>query len=273
MYSENDYRNYLMHADHKYLEKIVNGARTRYFYTRDALQAYYNNLKNKAGAAVNKLAGNIEVRTARAIRGKSPQLKAYQKAERTAYKEGLKNAKQIAKEKKRYEKYKTKAAKSISAKNTRAGLLNVHKTNKGYRLGGKIGNKVRSVTNALRHPIKSISSKVRLSKYSKKYYQKVYNSKISEWKQKAETKAANQAKRKESHNKRGSYSSKTANGGMANISSWTAKGGNGGRSYSESLDKALSAYGIYLGNTWAGFKSQMKRNYENSDYNKYIRKK
>lgn len=269
MYSENDYRNYLMHADHKYLEKIVNGARTRYFYTKEALQGYYNNLKKKAGAAVDKLAGNVEVRAVRAVRGKSPQLKAYQKAERTANKEGLKNAKRMAKEKRQYEK----SIKSISAKNARAGLFNIHKTNNGYQLGGKIGNKVRSVTNALRHPIKSISSKVRLSKYSKKYYQKVYNSKISEWKQKAETKAANQAKRKESHNKRGSYSSKTANGGMANISSWTAKGGNGGRSYSESLDKALSAYGIYLGNTWAGFKSQMKRNYENSDYNKYIRKK
>lgn len=51
MYGNNDYRDYLEHADHKYLEKIVNGAKTRYFYTREALQGYYNSLKKGASGA------------------------------------------------------------------------------------------------------------------------------------------------------------------------------------------------------------------------------
>lgn len=37
----------------KYIEKIKDGAKTRYFYTQDELKAYYDQGKNKASAAVN----------------------------------------------------------------------------------------------------------------------------------------------------------------------------------------------------------------------------
>lgn len=82
MYGNNDYRDYLMHADHKYLEKIVNGAKTRYFYTREALQGYYNSLKKGAAGASIRAKNDIA-----AVRNKASRALSARKTSSAASKD------------------------------------------------------------------------------------------------------------------------------------------------------------------------------------------
>lgn len=82
MYGNNDYRDYLEHADHKYLEKIVNGAKTRYFYTREALQGYYNSLKKGAAGASIRAKNDIA-----AVRNKASRALSARKTSSAASKD------------------------------------------------------------------------------------------------------------------------------------------------------------------------------------------
>lgn len=268
-YPPNDYRNFLMHREkgsenknHKYLEKIVDGARTRYIYTRDELKAYYNNLKKNAGSVARSVGAVVSypVRRAGTLISRTGPVKAAterakaRKAARDQFKKDTGG--------------RTIRARVTAAKNKLSGAINVHKTNKGYQLGGRIGNKVRAVANAIRHPIKSIKSKINLSKFTKKYYSDIYNSKMSEWQAKADRQKA----RGEKSRKRGSYSSKAQGTVVKNpVNIYSANTKNGGRTLSERIDKSLSAYGIRLGNQWAATKSQLERSMANSDYNKYLK--
>lgn len=51
-------------ATHKYIDKIVENGRTRYFYTQEELKAYYN---EKAKPAINKATQNARAATGRAV--------------------------------------------------------------------------------------------------------------------------------------------------------------------------------------------------------------
>lgn len=104
MYGNNDYRDYLEHADHKYLEKIVNGAKTRYFYTREALQGYYNSLKKgAAGASIrakndiaavrNKASRSLSARKTSSVASKDYGRKAFANAAKARGTQALNAAK------------------------------------------------------------------------------------------------------------------------------------------------------------------------------------
>ena len=104
MYGNNDYRDYLEHADHKYLEKIVNGAKTRYFYTREALQGYYNSLKKgAAGASIrakndiaavrNKASRALSTRDTKSTTSKGQERKAFANAAKARGTQALNSAK------------------------------------------------------------------------------------------------------------------------------------------------------------------------------------
>ena len=108
------YDDYLEHKNFKYVEKIKDGIKTRYFYTKEALQGYYNNLKEK-----HKNIGAAEVKIGRVFGPKRKltkeqkqqnksfrkQEKVYRKEEQKNFKEGLKSVKKKQKAEARQKRF------------------------------------------------------------------------------------------------------------------------------------------------------------------------
>lgn len=123
------YDDYLEHKDFKYLEKIKEGARTRYFYTKEALQGYYNNLKEKhkgIGAAEVKL-GRVFGPKRKLTKEQKQQKKAFNKQEKTYRKEEQKNYKEGLKSVKKKQKADARSARITYIKNTPVRVKNAAK--------------------------------------------------------------------------------------------------------------------------------------------------
>lgn len=120
---------YLEHKDFKYIEKIKDGIKTRYFYTKEALQGYYNNLKEKhkgIGAAEVKL-GRVFGPKRKLTKEQKQQNKSFRKQEKTYRKEEQKNFKEGLKSVKKKQKADARSARITYIKNTPVRVKNAAK--------------------------------------------------------------------------------------------------------------------------------------------------